>query len=235
MLQRLAAISAEVGFALAPILGLLLVFQLVVLRRPIPRWPEVFSGLLFAAVGLVLLIYGLRFGILPLGEVIAASLLEARTVTLILAFGFLLGFTVTYSEPALVTMADQIDVLSSGAMSRRLFMVTVACGVAAGTLIGTTRILLEIHATSYFIPLLAVTLVLTYFAPERYTALAFDAAFATTGPLTVSLVIALGTGLATAMGRSDTLLYGFGMVTMAAIGPMVSVLLLGIILGMRGL
>lgn len=77
-------------------------------------------------------------------------------------------------------------------------------------------------------------LVLTYFAPERDTALAFDATLATTGSLTVSLVIALGATLASILGRSNTHLHGFGLVTMAALGQIQAVLSLGIYLSWAG-
>jgi len=74
--------------------------------------------------------------------------------------------------------------------------------------------------------------VLTFFTPERYTGLTFDAALVTTGPATVPLAVALGGGLALAPGRGDDILvYGFGLVAFAALGPVPCVLALGILLG----
>jgi Protein of unknown function (DUF1538) len=90
---------------------------------------------------------------------------------------------------------------------------------------------LGIEVTPFFIPALALALVLTFFAPERYTGLAFDAALATTGPVTVPLAVALGSGLALALERGDILIYGFGLVAFAALGVVLGVLVLGIVLG----
>ncbi|MFP5501403.1 MAG: DUF1538 domain-containing protein [Candidatus Sericytochromatia bacterium] len=235
MLTRLVGILGEVSRGAIPILALLLIFQLVVLRKPLENWREMAIGFVFALIGLVALVYGLRYGILPLGSSVANSLVDARSAPLILLFAFLLGLTVTYAEPALLTMGEEMDQLTSGAVSKGLFLNTVAIGVALGTVAGTSRILFGVIATHYFIPVLAIVLVLTYFTPEKYTAIAFDAALATTGPITVTLVIALGTGLALALGRSEVLLYGFGLVTMAALGPILTVLILGIILGRLGM
>lgn len=116
-------------------------------------------------------------------------------------------------------------------MGTTLFVQTVAVGVALGIAVGAARIVLGIEVTPFFIPALALALVLTFFAPERYTGLAFDAALATTGPVTVPLAVALGAGLALALDRGDILVYGFGLVAFAALGPILCVLVLGILLG----
>lgn len=231
---RVGGLLREVLTSFLPIVGMLLLFQFAILRRPLAQWREIMVGLGLTVLGLMAMLHGLRLGLLPLGESVAAALIAARNVPLILGFALLLGVTATLAEPALLTMANQVEDLSSGALGRSVFLYTVACGVGFGTMVGTTRILFGIEATPYFIPALAAVLVLTYFAPERYTALAFDAALATTGPVTVTLVIALGTGLAAALGRNDTLLYGFGLVTMAALGPITAVLSLGILLNLLG-
>ncbi len=232
MWGRVGGLLREVLTSFIPIVGMLLVFHLAVLRKPLLQWREISLGLVLTLVGLMALLHGLRLGLLPLGESISSALISARNLPLILVFALLLGVTATLAEPALLTMAAQVEELSSGSLGRNLFLYTVALGVGIGAMVGTTRILFGIEATPYFIPSLAVVLVLTYFAPERYTSLAFDAALATTGPVTVTLVIALGAGLATALGRHDTLLYGFGLVTMAAMGPIIGVLSLGILLNL---
>jgi hypothetical protein len=235
MLSRFTGIIIETGRSIAPVIALLLIFQFLILRKPLYQWREITIGLLFTAMGLIALMYGLRHGVLPMGTSVANSLIEARNIPLILAFSLCVGLAATYAEPALLTLADQMAELTAGAMNRSLFVNTVALGVGLGTVVGTSRILFGIAATDYFIPLLAMLLVLTYFAPEKYTSIAFDAALATTGPLTVTLIVALGAGLAAALGRGDVLLYGFGLVTTAAIGPIITVLLLGIVLGRIGL
>lgn len=220
--------------SVGPLIIFLLAFQFLILRRPLQGWREIALGLLLTAVGVQFLTTGLQLGAIPLGANLAKSLVEARSLPLLLVFAALLGFTVTHAEPALLAMAGQLEEVTAGALSRPVFINTVAVGVATGTVIGTIRVVTGIDATSFFIPALALVLVLTYFAPERYTALAFDAALATTGPLTVTLVVALGASIATMLGRSDTLLYGFGLVTMAAIGPIAAVLTLGIYLRLAG-
>ena len=53
--------------------------------------------------------------------------------------------------------------------------------------------------------------------------MAWDSAGVTTGPITVPLVLAMGLGL----GNATNAVEGFGILCMASIGPIISVMLLG--------
>ena len=213
--------------SIAPVIGILLVFQLVILREPLQNWREISLGLVLTALGLVIFLKGLEVGLTPLGEAAAGALAQRRSLVLIVIFGLALGYGATLAEPALRVLAERVEDLTAGALRTTLFVQTVAAGVA----LGTARIVLGIEVTPFFIPALALVLVLTFFAPERYTALAFDAALATTGPVTVPLAVALGGGLALALDRGDILIYGFGLVAFAALGTILCVLVLSILLG----
>lgn len=217
--------------SVAPIIGILLVFQLVILREPLRNWKEVSVGLVLTVVGLAIFLKGLEIGLTPLGESAAGALAQRGSLVLVVLFGLALGYGATLSEPALTILAERVEELTAGALGTTLFVQTVAVGVALGVAVGAARIVLGVEITPFFIPALALAIVLTFFAPERYTGLAFDAALATTGPVTVPLAIALGSGLALALGRGDILVFGFGLVAFAALGPILCVLILGIILG----
>jgi Protein of unknown function (DUF1538) len=217
--------------SVAPVIGILLVFQLVVLREPLQNWRQIAVGLVLTVVGLVIFLKGLEMGLTPLGEAASGTLAQRRSLILIVVFGVALGYGATLAEPALRLLAERVEELTAGALGSTLLVQTVAVGVALGLAVGAARIVLGIEVTPFFIPALALALVLTFFAPERYTGLAFDAALATTGPVTVPLAVALGSGLALALERGDILVYGFGLVAFAALGVVLGVLVLGIVLG----
>ena len=67
-------------------------------------------------------------------------------------------------------------------------------------------------------------MLLTLFAAEEYVNLAWDSAGATTGPVTVPLVLAMGLGLGRAVDAQE----GFGILAMASVGPIISVLLVSL-------
>jgi hypothetical protein len=217
--------------SVAPVIGILLVFQLVVLREPLQNWRQIAVGLVLTVVGLVIFLKGLEIGLTPLGEAASGTLAQRRSLILIVVFGVALGYGATLAEPALRLLAERVEELTAGALGSTLLVQTVAVGVALGLAVGAARIVMGIEVTPFFIPALALALVLTFFAPERYTGLAFDAALATTGPVTVPLAVALGSGLALALERGDILVYGFGLVAFAALGVVLGVLVLGIVLG----
>lgn len=217
--------------SVAPVIGILLVFQLLILRQPLENWREIAVGLVLTVVGLVIFLKGLEIGLTPLGEAASGALAQRRSLVLVVVFGVALGYGATLAEPALQILADRVEELTAGALGTTLFVQTVAVGVALGMAVGASRIVLGIEVTPFFIPALALAIVLTFFAPERYTGLAFDAALATTGPVTVPLAVALGGGLALALDRGDILVFGFGLVAFAALGPILCVLVLGILLG----
>jgi hypothetical protein len=217
--------------SVAPVIGILLIFQLLILRQPLENWREITVGLVLTVIGLVIFLRGLEVGLTPLGEVASEALAQRRSLLLIVIFGIALGYGATLAEPALQILAVRVEDLTGGALGSTLFVQTVAVGVALGLAVGSARIVLGIEVTPFFIPALALVLVLTFFAPERYTGLAFDAALATTGPVTVPLAVAFGSGLALALDRGDVLIYGFGLVAFAALGPILCVLVLGIVLG----
>ncbi|AHY47445.1 Protein of unknown function (DUF1538) [Rubrobacter radiotolerans] len=228
---RLIAFLGEGLRSVAPVIGILLVFQLLVLRQPLENWREIAFGLVLTVVGLVVFLRGLEIGLTPLGESASNALAGRGSLSLVVVFGVALGYGATLAEPALRILAEQVENLTAGALGSTLFVQTVAVGVALGLAVGAARIVLGVETTPFFIPALALALVLTFFAPERYTGLAFDAALATTGPVTVPLAIALGSGLALALDRGDVLIFGFGLVAFAALGPILCVLALGIYLG----
>ena len=228
--RYLLSMLAETARAVLLLIGLLLAFQLVLLRQPLRAWREIGIGLLLVLLGLFIFAQGLRFGLLPLTQATAESLAIRASVPMVVLFSLAVGYAATLTEPALNVMSLEVDDLTGGALPRALFTHTVAIGVALGLTVGSLRIVYGVKGTDMLVPALAILVTLTYFAPERYTSLAYDAALATTGPVTVPLVIALGVGLARALGREDVLVFGFGLVALAAIGPIVTVLGLGIIL-----
>lgn len=234
LLDAIAELLGLLGEGLrsvAPVIGILLIFHLLILRQPLENWREIAVGLVLTVIGLVIFLKGLEVGLTPLGEAASEALAQRRSLLLILAFGSTLGYGATLAEPALQILAARVEELTGGALGSTLFVQTVAVGVALGLAVGSARIVMGIEVTPFFIPALALILVLTFFAPERYTGLAFDAALATTGPVTVPLAVALGSGLALALERGDILIYGFGLVAFAALGTILGVLVLGIMLG----
>ena len=74
------------------------------------------------------------------------------------------------------------------------------------------------------IPLYLLAIVLTALSSEEFVNVAWDSAGVTTGPVTVPLVLAMGLGFGSAVKAVE----GFGILSMASICPILSVLCVGL-------
>jgi hypothetical protein len=226
MILGLASMVREV----LPIVGVVLFFQWVALRRRLPHPLRVVTGFIMVLVGLYAFVVGLKLGLFPLGTLMAEQLIEQGVPALILLFALLIGFAVTMAEPALVAIGEQAQDASPGRISAFAIRAIVAVGVALGIGFGVYRILVGGPFHYFIMAAYAVAIVLVFFAPKYIIALAFDLGGVTTSEVTVPLVTALGIGLAAAVDGRDVLIDGFGLIAYASIFPVISVLVYAMVM-----
>ena len=197
---------------IAPILVVIVFFQLVILRQPFPQLAETLSGVALVVLGLTLFVKGLEQGLFPLGESMADSFAVRGSVGWLLAFAFALGFGTTVAEPALIAVAKEASEIAAGAgvidaseaamddyaLGLRL---TVAFSVGVAILIGVLRILRGWRIQYLIIGGYIMVVVMTAIAPREIIGIAYDSGGVTTSTITVPLVTALGVGLASSIRR----------------------------------
>lgn len=222
-----------------PISAFLFLFQLLVIRRGVTDSIEITMGLTAVVLGLMFFMEGLRLGLMPLGTVIGSTLPAKAGLRLILGFAFVVGIGATYAEPAISTLKAAGGNVQPGESallyqmlngSSALLVASVGIGVGIATALGVLRFVRQWSLKLLLLPTLATALTLTILAElnadtRDITALAWDTGAVTTGPVTVPLVLALGIGVSTVLGKSDTGMSGFGIVTLASLWPVIMVLL----------
>lgn len=213
-----------------PISVLLIIFQVFVLKAPIDNLKTLIAGLVFCTVGLYLFIQGLKFGLMPLGNSVGANLILLNNKALVVAFAFVLGYATTLAEPAIASLAMEIEEISVGAMRNRVLVHTIALGVGIGMALGILKIIYKIPLNYIIFPLVIIMGVLSFAAPKNILGVAFDSGGVTTGPVTVPLNMALAIGLSKVISGSDPLIDGFGIIGLASICPIITVMILGIII-----
>ncbi|MEC4748809.1 DUF1538 domain-containing protein [Methylomicrobium sp. Wu6] len=223
---------------LAPIFAVVLIFQLLIIKQPLPNLADLISGSLFLIIGLTLFVQGLELSLFPLGEDIAYDFARKGSLFWLLLFAFCFGFSAAIAEPALVAAAQKAaDIASQGnsidasetakadyALGLR---VTVALSIGIALIIGVLRI---IRGWPVYAPVLIGYLwvaVMTPFAPKEIIGIAYDAGGIATSSITVPLVTALGVGLATAIKGRNPMTDGFGLVVFAALMPIIFVMAYG--------
>lgn len=224
---------------LIPIIVVVVFFQSVVIQQPFPQIGEVIFGIIFVVIGLMLFIQGLEMGLFPIGESMAFALAKKGSLFWLMVFSFLLGFSTTIAEPALIAVAKEASIISSGAglidssqetmdtyaMGLRL---TVAFSVGLAIVIGVLRILKGWPLHYFIIGGYVLVMLMTMIAPKEIIGLAYDTGGVTTSTITVPLVTALGVGLATVIKGRSPLLDGFGLIAFASLLPMIFVMAYGL-------
>jgi len=226
-------------FDLLPIIVVVSFFQIVILQQPFPNLFDVLIGLFFVVLGLMLFIEGLEIGLFPIGENISHALVEKGSLFWLLLFSFLLGFSTTIAEPALIAVANEAaeialkaglikpEIESGYAFGLRL---SVAISVGLAILIGIWRIIKGWPIYYLIVGGYVLVIVMTLFAPEEIIGIAYDAGGVTTSTITVPLVTALGVGLATVIEGRSPLTDGFGLIAFASLLPMIFVMGYGMII-----
>lgn len=226
-----------------PIILFLFAFQWIVFRRKLENQLRVMAGLVFVIIGLGLFLVGLEQTLFPLGRLMAEQLTHPdflaetnagttatpswRDFYWVYLFAAAIGFSAVLAEPALIAVAMKANAVSGGAIRVLSLRVAVAVGVAVGVSLGCYRIIVGLPLHWFIGACYVVVIAQTIAAPRLIVPLAYDSGGVTTSTVTVPLVTALGLGLADSVAGRSPLIDGFGLVAIACLFPIISVLAYG--------
>ena len=228
--------------AVLPLALYLVLFQLLILRQDLTDPWVITEGLISVIIGLMLFMEGLKVGLMPFGETIGTILPSKSSLSVVLTVTFLLGIGVTFAEPAigaLKTAGSIVDVEKAPYLYALLnqwsdaLVLIVGMGVGFAAVTGTLRFIYGWSMKPFIYLTMIPTLGLTLYImsdPQlnKILGLAWDCGAVTTGPVTVPLVLALGIGIASSVGKGHSSLSGFGIVTLASLFPIIGVMVLAI-------
>ena len=212
----------------APILAVIFFFQYLIIKKPVAHLQKIIIGIILVIIGLYAFIVGLEMGLFPIGESIAFELTAMKNNLLIYLFAFLIGFSTTMAEPALLAIAIKAQEISEGNINQNTLRIVVALGVAIGIALGAYRLVSGDAIHYYIIVGYSVVIVMTYFAPHYIVPISYDSGGVTTSTVTVPLVAALGLGLAENIEGRNPLIDGFGLIAFASLFPIITVMGYGI-------
>ena len=226
--------------AILPLVIFLFLVLRFVLGERLKNPGEIFYGIGLAILGMCIFNLGLTYGLSKLGGDVGSLVPAAFTVipdmavspiylygigvTLALLFGWALGFGATLAEPALNALGETTENLTNGVFKKKTLLMAVSLGVAFGIAAGLAKLIFDLPLVWLIVPGYLLAIVLTIFSSEEFVNIAWDSAGVTTGPITVPLVLAMGLGIGNAMNAVE----GFGILCLASIGPIVSVMITGL-------
>lgn len=216
----------EVAIALLPIVGFFILFQLLFLKLPKTQMLKMGVGIGYTFFGLVLFLVGVNIGFLPIGHYMGAQLASLDYSWILIPIGMLMGFFVVMAEPAVHVLNKQVEEITVGAISKRAMLLSLSVGVAISVGLAMIRVLTGIHIMYFLIPGYALALILTFFVPKVFTAIAFDSGGVASGPMTATFMLPFAMGASGALG-GNILTDAFGLVAMVAMTPLITIQILG--------
>ena len=217
----------EIAVSLLPIIVMFGIFQFVALHMDHRSLGRIAVGLAYTYVGLVLFLTGANVGFMPAGNYLGQVLAGLSHPWVIVPIAMVMGYFIVKAEPAVYVLNKQVEEITDGAISARAMGTALSAGVAISLGIAMIRVLTGISILWILIPGYTIALVISFFVPKIYTAIAFDSGGVASGPMTAAFLLPLAQGACVALG-GNIVTDAFGVVAMVAMTPLITIQVMGL-------
>ncbi|MGM0824291.1 MAG: Na,Li,K/H(+) antiporter subunit UmpB [Pseudomonadota bacterium] len=221
-----------------PIAAIIFGFQYLVIRKRVKHLPQVLTGFFMVWIGLSFFLVGLEEALFPMGELMARQLTDTNFLPSlsegaqrhwsdyywVYIFAFSIGASTTIAEPSLIAVSLKAGEISGGTINPLMLRIAVAIGMAFGITLGTWRIVMGWPLQWFVCSAYLLVIIQTLRSPRSIIPLAFDSGGVTTSTITVPIIAALGLGLASAIPGRSPVMDGFGMIALACLFPIITVM-----------
>ncbi len=219
--------AEEVAVAFLPIVAMFVIFQIFSRRFLKHEVLRVSVGLIYTYIGLVLFLTGANVGFMPAGKLLGAEIAESSLKYLLVPIGLVIGYFVVSAEPAVHSLKKQVSEITNGAISQKAIGLALSIGVGTSVAISMLRVLTGIPILPFLIAGYAVSLVISFFVPPIYTAIAFDSGGVASGPMATTFILPFAVGSCEMLG-GNVMTDAFGVVAMIALAPLITIQVLGL-------
>ena len=218
----------EIAISLLPIVVVFLIFQLFALKLERRTILRIIIGVVYTYIGLTLFLTGVNAGFLPAGVFLGQKLAGLPARFIIIPVGMLIGWFIVKAEPAIYVLMRQVEELTNGAIKGRTLQLSLCLSVSLSVGLAMIRVLTGAPILYFMVPGYVLALLLSFFTPKIFTAVAFDSGGVASGPMTATFLLPFAMGASSALGGSVTT-DAFGVVAMVALTPLLTVQVLGLI------
>ena len=215
--------------AVLPVAIIVFVLAFSIVPLPVDSALMFLTGALFLVFGMALFTLGAEIAMGPMGEILGAYITKKRNLFFLALMALILGFIITISEPGLQVLAEQVATIPTFVL-----IATVAVGVGVFLAIAFLRTVFQLPLRYILIGFYVFLFIFAYFAPNEFLPIAFDSGGATTGAMTVPFIMALGVGISSVRSDSGAETDSFGLIGICSIGPILTVMILGMIFSPEG-
>ena len=219
----------EVFFSVLPVTVIVLLLKFTLIPLDTVQTVKFLMGAVFVVLGLTLFLTGVDLGITPLGELLGPAMTKRNKLWIVVVSGLVLGFFISFAEPGLLILANQIDMITSGGISSMMILVVVSTGIAVMMVLGFLRILFDLPLYIILNICYFIVMLLGLKTSPEFLAIAFDASGSTTGVLAVPFILALSLGITSIKKDSKSSEKdSFGLVAIVSAGAVISVMLIDV-------
>lgn len=222
----------EMAISLLPIAFFFAVFQLI--SRDINKRTliKICIGLIYTYIGLVLFLTGVNVGFMPAGNYLGQTIAGLSYSWIIVPIGMIIGYFIVLAEPAVFVLTKQVEEMTSGAISSKAMGTSLSIGVSVSVGLAMIRVLTGISILYFLIPGYLIALILTFFVPKIFTAIAFDSGGVASGPMTATFLLPFAMGACEALG-GNIITDAFGIVAMVAMTPLITIQVMGFVFKLK--
>lgn len=220
-------INEKLNEAVASIIPVMIIMILIgfIFKFNLVTMISILISTLLLIFGITLFTLGADLAMMEIGKTISSELLKTKKVGLILFISFIVGLVITIAEPDLKVLADQMTAINSMTL-----ILAVGVGVGLFLSIAAARIMYQINLKKIISCFYIFLLIMLFISEKEIVPLAFDSGGVTTGPMSVPFILAMGIGFSTGGNRKNSSNDSFGLVSLCSIGPIITVLILGLFL-----
>ncbi len=219
--------AREIAVSLLPILLIFIAHRLFFFRGTKQSALKIMAGIVYTYVGLVIFLTGVNAGFMPMGRFLGEALAGAEYRWAVVPVAMVIGFFVVRAEPAVFVLNRQVEQMTNGGIPAKVMGLSLSVGVALSLGLSMLRILLGIPIMFFLIPGYFIALVISFFVPKIYTAIAFDSGGVASGPMTAAFLLPFAQGACLACG-GNLATDAFGIVAMVAMTPLITIQILGL-------
>ena len=165
-------------------------------------------------------------GFMPAGNYLGQVIASLPYKWVIVPIGMVIGYFIVRAEPAVYVLMEQVEELTSGAISGKAMGISLSIGVAVSLGLAMIRVLTGIPILWFLIPGYAAALILSFFVPKIFTAIAFDSGGVASGPMTATFLLPFAMGACQSVG-GNIAADAFGVVAMVAMTPLITIQVMG--------
>lgn len=217
----------EIFLSLFPVFLFFIAFQLFALRLPAKKLRKILVGLAYTYVGLVLFLTGANVGFMPAGNYLGQILAGRNHPEILIPIAIVIGYFIVKAEPAVYVLNKQVEEITDGAISAKAMGTGLSVGVSLSLGLAMVRVLTGISILWFLVPGYGIALLISFFVPRIYTAIAFDSGGVASGPMTAAFLLPLAQGACASLG-GNLITDAFGVVAMVAMTPLITIQVMGL-------